>query len=284
MPVGPQIVILTHALQGLGGHAMLERLWREHWQPAGLSVQVQQGLAKPPPADLALLHVDLTVTPPEYLALADRYPRCLNRAVTDISKRRISQRRVLPDDDYRGPVIVKTGRNFAGRPERALALAAGGLTRLRELLARRLPPAWSGRLRDDRYLLLPDRRAVPDWVWRRPELLVERLAVERQGETFLLHQWYFLGRCDCIATLVGAEPLVTYEKRIALLPPHFDVPPALRRRRAELGFDFGKFDYVIEQGEPVLLDANRTPAIDEIGGERARLLAPGIHDFLPGRV
>ena len=161
MPGGRQIVILTHARQGLGGHAMLERLWREHWQPAGLSVQVQQGLAKPPPADLALLHVDLTVTPPEYLTLADRYPRCLNRAVTDISKRRISQRRV---------------------------------------------------------------------------------------------------------------------------PPNFDVPPALRRRRAELGFDFGKFDYVVQDGEPVLLDANRTPAIDEIGGERARLLAPGIHDFLPGRV
>ena len=34
---------------------------------------------------------------------------------------------------------------------------------------------------------------------------------------------------------------------------------ALRAERERLGFDYGKFDYVIHRGTPVLLDANRTP-------------------------
>jgi hypothetical protein len=38
------------------------------------------------------------------------------------------------------------------------------------------------------------------------------------------------------------------------------VPEALRAERARLGFDYGKFDFVVVDGEAVLLDANRTPS------------------------
>ena len=37
------------------------------------------------------------------------------------------------------------------------------------------------------------------------------------------------------------------------------IPEVLRARRSELGFDYGKFDYVLQAGQPVLLDANSTP-------------------------
>ena len=40
-----------------------------------------------------------------------------------------------------------------------------------------------------------------------------------------------------------------------------EVPPELRAERERLGFDFGKFDFVMHDGEPILLDANRTPGI-----------------------
>ncbi len=276
-----QLVILTHQRQGLAGDAMVRRLWEEHWRPAGLRVAVQQGLRKAPPGDLALLHVDLTQIPPEYLALADSYPRCLNRAVTDISKRRISRRLVRAEDPYDGPVIVKTDRNYAGLPERRLALAEGGWTaRLAEALRRHLPAAWSRRLPGDCYQVLPRKSLVPAWVWRQPALLVERLALERRGEHYAMHQWYFCGARDCVATVIGAEPMINFEHRVALLPPSFEVPDSLRQMRRALGFDLGKFDYVMEDGEAVLLDVNRTPAIAETDGERTRLLAPGIQELL----
>ena len=36
---------------------------------------------------------------------------------------------------------------------------------------------------------------------------------------------------------------------------------ALRAWRARLGFDYGKFDFVVRDGEPVLFDVNRTPTM-----------------------
>jgi hypothetical protein len=148
----PRLAILTHLRQGLQQNCMVGRLMRTVWQPAGIEVVLQQGLRNPPEADLALLHVDLTAIPSDYLALAARYPRCLNLAVRDISKRHISRNLVGPDDGCDGPVIVKTDRNYGGRPEHALWLAEGGRERrARDWLCRRLPSAWTGRLRDDAY-------------------------------------------------------------------------------------------------------------------------------------
>jgi hypothetical protein len=37
------------------------------------------------------------------------------------------------------------------------------------------------------------------------------------------------------------------------------VPDELRAMRRALGFDYGKFDFVVNEGKAVLLDANRTP-------------------------
>ena len=63
-----------------------------------------------------------------------------------------------------------------------------------------------------------------------------------------------------------------------------EVPPKLRAERERLGFDFGKFDFVMHDGEPVLLDANRTPgtaaAIREMMKKGARNLAEGMHELL----
>ena len=40
-----------------------------------------------------------------------------------------------------------------------------------------------------------------------------------------------------------------------------EVPDSLRETRRALGFDFGKFDYVMVDGQAILLDANKTPTI-----------------------
>jgi len=282
------VAILTHQQQGLPPKSHLGYILRESWMPQGRQVVVHQGLKPPPPADIGFLHVDLTRTPDAYLRMADGYARCVNRGCTDIAKRRVSRNLVGPDDTYDGPVLVKTDLNHGGLPERRLAQALGGRwERLREHARRLLPPAWSGRLAQDRYLLLERRAQVPDWVWRTSGLVVERFFAERRGELFAMHMWYFLGDRDAVATSLASSPLVKGENTVQRLPPHEDVPPALRERRRELGFDYGKFDYIMVDGEPKLLDANRTPhasrdGLSERGREICRRLAPGIDRFLGG--
>jgi hypothetical protein len=262
---------------------MVSRLMRTVWQPAGIEVVVQQGLRDPPEADLALLHIDLTVIPSDYLALAARYPRCLNLAVRDISKRHISRNLVTADDGYDGPVIVKTDRNYGGRPERALWLAEGGRgRRAREWLYRRLPSAWTGRLRDDAYRVFDRKCEVPAWVWRSPGLVVERLLTDRHGDRALMFQWYFFGTADCVVPVYGPGQFVDFQRQdtIDRQKPHREVPEELRQRRRELGFDFGKLDFVLCDGKAVLLDANRTPALDEPELGRTAMLAEGLRSFL----
>ncbi|HKY93743.1 MAG TPA: hypothetical protein VJL84_00500, partial [Kiloniellales bacterium] len=169
------VAILTHQQQGLPPKSHLGYILRDSWTPQGRKVAVHQGLKPPPAADIGFLHIDLTRTPQDYVALAGAYERVVNRGCTDISKRRVSRNLLGPGDAYDGPVLVKTDRNHGGVPERRLALALGGRReRLREHARRLLPPSWSGRLPQDRYLLLERRSQVPDWVWRTPGLVVER--------------------------------------------------------------------------------------------------------------
>lgn len=281
-----RIAILTHQQQGLAPLSHLGYILRESWIPQGRVAVVQQGLKAPPEAEIAFLHVDLTQTPEPYRRLAGRYARCVNRDATDNSKRRVSRSLLGPEDAYDGPVLVKTDLNHAGVPERHLTQAcAGRWQRLAERVRRSLPPAWTGCLRDDRYLLFERRSEVPDWVWRAPGLVVERFFVERREAFYAMHMWYFLGDRDQVATSLATEPLVKGENTVQRLPPHEDVPPALRERRRELGFDYGKFDFVMVEGEPILLDANRTPhasrgGLSERGRAICRHLAPGIDWFL----
>jgi hypothetical protein len=64
-----------------------------------------------------------------------------------------------------------------------------------------------------------------------------------------------------------------------------EVPNKLRLERQRLGFDFGKFDYVLENGVAQLLDANATPTI--YGGHEPSPnllnLADTLSDMFPGR-
>ena len=63
-----------------------------------------------------------------------------------------------------------------------------------------------------------------------------------------------------------------------------EVPEELRQIRRDLKFDFGKFDYTMVDGRPVLFDANRTPTIGDFPKERylplAQTLARGIGAFV----
>lgn len=281
------IAILTHADIGYDSGTTLARIAAEHWAPTGHRILPHIGLGTPPPADVAILHIGYSVTPGPYLELAARYPRTVNAGVATTLKRHVCTDLVGADDAYDGPVIVKTDLNHAGKAEtRQRWRNAGALGRLWLRLERQLPPRWFGRLKGNKYPVLERKNDVPDWVWRSPHLVVQPLHTERRGEFYAMHQWYFFGDRDCVSTFLGRRPVVKLANVAQRLPLHCEVPEALRRRRAELKFGYGKFDYVIENGEPVLFDANSTPHEGQDFPTPPRVkaicaaLAEGLHSYI----
>jgi hypothetical protein len=253
------------------------------WREQGRTVHVVRGPRAFVPADVAILHVDLTVVPEPYLALAARYPICVNGSVADIGKRRVSGQLVARGDGYGGPVIVKTDRNCGGFPEARLAARRGPLARLEWTVANRLPARFSGRLRSARYPVFSSPDQVPAWAWRDERFVVERFRPERRGDRFALRRWTFLGDRE-FHTLTLSRQSIVKGGTIAGRETLGAVPEVLVAARRRLGFEYGKFDYGIADGEVVLYDVNRTPSDARLGPgealERGRLIADGIDAVL----
>jgi hypothetical protein len=98
---------------------------------------------------------------------------------------------------------------------------------------------------------------------------------------YCLRQWLFFGDREVGSIAYSRHPVVK-ANRIIKRERISEFPDELRRRREALGFDYGKFDYVIADGEVVLYDANRTP-VDRAGratSDLVRHLATGIGVFL----
>lgn len=200
-------------------------------------------------ADAAILHPDITETPDDLVALADRYPVCLNRRVTTIAKRTVSQNLVRPGDGWNGPVIVKNDFNCNGIAERRLNRAARRDGR---------PPPFADMPPPVRYAVHASAAAVPASVWARKRLVVERFLPERMGEDHVLRIWSFLGGYERCSWYRAPDAVVKGATIVAWGPA--EVPAEIRRERARLGFDYGKFDFAIGPAGPVLFDVNRTPA------------------------
>lgn len=264
-------------------------LLAEEWRRRGIPVDVTDSLEKPMGPDVLVFpHFDLTVIPRR---IADRLNRCarvINRNVKDISKRVVSRQLVASPDDYDGPVIVKTNLNFGGWPEMRLIAFAGG-ENLRRMEAVRTQQPWtvSGMIRCEDYPIYDNPRRVPPPVWKNAALVVEKFLPEREGSLFALRQYVFLGPQEISTRSVSEDPRV--KARGAIRREVLDsTPDAVRAFREELGFDYGKFDYVMHDGEPIVFDVNRTFSYDpnsKAGSATPMImqLADGIEPLL-GRV
>jgi len=249
------------------------------WKERGLEVSYMYGTGDRPEADLVIPHIDLTFTPSEYIEYLTHYPNVVNRNVTDISKRNISQYLLREGEDYTGPVIVKTNENYGGIPERRnrgntypfparfVYMAAGRIGDvMRQNLARKRI------LR--KYLLYGDLADVPPQVFRNPALVVERFLPEYIGNRYFTNHYVFLGDHGRIGRASSDEPFVKRENSVLVsdepimkkdgsVPENVDpaIMDKLFEMRRRLGFDYGKFDYTIHNGEVIILDVNWTPCI-----------------------
>ena len=252
----------------------------EFWSQDGHRVHYLFGTRKFVPADLLLVHVDLSVAPDEYLEFASRYPIALNSDVKDIRKSQISTNLVKQDDVYSGKVIVKTDLNFGGSPEQILRRHRSPWRRLASRFVR--DHAIGGSLQTHSKYRIYDRLTdVSPAVFERDDLVVEKFLPEQEGNFFFVRNYEFLGDSATCTRLASRDPIVKDQTIVWIeeIEPH----PEIVQARKRLNFDYGKFDYVIYDGQPVLLDANKTTGADRIRtpelNARRRRRANGIYSY-----
>jgi len=269
------IVIVTHTYDNFAKRRFLLGTLARHWIDAGHVVNVAAGLENWPDADIAMMHIDLSVVPDAYTQACKRYPLVVNAAATDIRKTRVSRDLVRPDDGWTGPVIIKTDLNYGGIPE---YLAAEQFRREGKTSDLAPGPVVST---DRPYPILGSPREVPDAIWNNPGVVVERFQPEQDAQGFALRVWVFFGERERCTRYCGPEPIMKGPNIIGREP--VPVPEMLRAERERLGFDYGKFDFVVRDDRTILFDANRTPgappASPEIDASNADL-AGGIDAML----
>lgn len=253
----------------------------DRWRSAGVEIALLDDPGQRIDADGAILHVDATRRGPAYDALLGHYPLVINGRVRDISKRRISGQLVTRASAFGGPVIVKTDNNCFDQPDSRVRRAGSLMTRVHARLADRLRPLRTRIRRSGSYPVYASVRDVPRTVWRDRDLVVEQFLPERQGDLYCLRTWVFFGARERVSLSVSADPVV---KRANTIRSEFiaGVPDAIREARRRLGFDYGKFDFVLHRGNPVLLDTNSTPGCSGRASPRldaiADELAAGLFD------
>jgi hypothetical protein len=260
-------------------------LLAEHWREDGHEVVFLYGTGRSVAADLVLVHVDLSVVPDSYLAFANRYPVVLNGRIRDIRKSGFAADLVVQDGDgYEGPVIVKSELNYGGLPERR-RIAGGRLTRAWQGLLTRAgvpwPPPWMHG--PATYRVFDRYGDIPAALLGNPGHVVQKFLPERDGDTYCVRNFSFLGERTSCVLLRGRHPIVggASAKVAGRVEPHPDIVAA----RERLGFDYGKFDYVVHEGRAVLLDTNKTVGCSPrlVGDEDLRTLrrfrAEGLYAF-----
>jgi|GEM_PF-5502585 len=263
----------------------------------GIEVHHLRGTKEFVPADLAILHVDLSVVPQAYASFAARYPKVLNGTVLDIRKRSFSKLFLQSPEDHHGPVIVKSNLNAGGWPERIHRPPGEPqlVSFVMRVLARacgRLPFSSPGAriFEPSQYEVYPSANLVPSRIYQDSRLIVEKFVPERRGRRYCHRRYYFLGDTEVNQVWLGSHPICANDEdgsdEDAQEVP---IPQELRDFRRRMEIDFGKIDYVLgRKGEPIVFDVNKTPfGFCQKPADRPWLhklcgdLQGGIHAFLP---
>jgi hypothetical protein len=265
-----KILVLTHAFDSYRDRSFLVQVLCEHWEAAGHEVVVHEGPVGAPRADLGILHVDATVVERAYVDAMSGCTVVVNGATLDIGKRTYSENLVTAFDPWAGPVIVKTNANAGGIPEW-----------LHESVARDRGTPLPGPPRKrmvGRYPVFQRFADVPIELRLDPEIVVEKFLPELDPRGYASRHYLFLGDRERCTRMVGRHPVV--KGGDAFERTHVEVPDEIRAWRRKLGFDYGKLDFVIHEGKPVLIDANRTPTFPR--GEMAAAIRQGLEDLARG--
>ena len=228
-------------------------IFAEIWERQGHQVIALFGIDRFIPADVCIVHVDLTVVPDNYLEFAHRYPFVVNGHVKDISKNTFSNHLLNDGDIYAGKVIVKSNQNSAGWPEFAAShnILLQAWVRLVENLGLTRSRYYSG----SKYQIYENLDQVPERVFDNPYFVVEKFLPEKIAGVYYVNMYLFFGDCHECFRLGSPKPVVKGKSIISReqIKPH----PEIIKLRKQFNLDFGKLDYCMNQGKPVLLDVNK---------------------------
>ena len=271
-------------------------LLQKEWESRGIEIKLLRGTGRIVEADILFPQIDLSVIPDSYLRFFENYPTVINRNITDIRKSTFSPIRVEPGDEWKGPVIVKSNLNYGGYPEVRLGSVFGrvGLlaSKMKASIQRlggrgkdvsRIASRFAGPINPHEYPVFERADEVPEELFRHPGLIIERFLQESSGQGYMLRSYNFLGNRGFTRRRVSSHPIVkASNSQFIDAPP---LPHGLVEFRNQLGFDYGKIDYLVHDGEPVPLDINTTPTIVQSSDQGSLLqdlrdLAAGIEDFV----
>jgi hypothetical protein len=131
-----------------------------------------------------------------------------------------------------------------------------------------------------------DRLAdVPGSMFERSDRVVERFLPDFQNGLYHMQIYQLLGDGERCARLGSLDPVfkATDCGLVQTVEPH----PAARAWREELGIDYEKIDYIVRDGEAILLEANKTTGTATYGEPaeleaQRRKQAAGIHSYFAG--
>ena len=284
-PAAKRIAVLFHDRDRATETYIVDHLVR-CWREDGHEVVYLFGTKTYVPADLVLVHVNLSIVPEEYVAFASRYPIVLNGEVRDIRKSVISANLVARSDSWTGPVIVKSDLNFGGAPERALTPRAPDEgSRLRRA-ARRVAERLAGRGEVDdwtKYRVFDSVADVPPSLFQRRDVVVERFLPECEGGLFHLRVYQALGDRWTCTRLACPEPV--FKAWMSVRAEAIEPSPEVETWRKRFRLDYGKLDYVVHDGRPVLIDVNKTTGASASMADAPlqtmrRRLAEGLYSYL----
>lgn len=290
-----KIIIIQHEndFEGAQKNYFIE-IVADYWLRSGHEVVFINGLHSNVSADVALLHVNLSVVPEEYIQYSRQFPIVLNQKVTDIRKRAISQNLLERNTGYGGPVLVKTDLNCAGLPEYRLlqwslphwksfrghcnSLYRNGRKLLIKLrMLENLPDSSMKKSRyRESFRILNNRECVPSHIWSDTDWVIEKYLPETEESLFVIRNAYFLGHKMIGFKHLDSDPVVKEGEQKGEV---IEINRAVIHYRSQIGLDYGKIDYVEYNGEPVILDVTKTMG-GAFGRETAEILAPGLNDYL----
>lgn len=244
------------------------RIWplAENWRRQGIDVRIVRGPRPCSDADVLVPHLDCSYIPDPYWEVIQHHPRTVNGCIRDIRKTAISANLLHQGDEWDGPVIVKTNNNSGGYMD----LRFGGDTPPSlwdEILKRAawhpwIAPRSLGWTRTlTKYPILGHPSEVPKGAWRNPHLVVEKFFLPDRDERgdHVLYLLIVMGDRMIGRSLHSADP---YVKSATSRLESSGVPPReIVAHQQKVGLDYGKIDYIMHHGEPILLDINRTPTV-----------------------
>ncbi|HKK15500.1 MAG TPA: hypothetical protein VJ981_02260 [Gammaproteobacteria bacterium] len=242
-----------------------------YWLQKGIDVKILKGIKRDVDADIILNHIDTTVTPDKYIDFMKKYKYRINSNVRNISKKLYSNNMLTQGDAYKGKVFLKTDANCGGEIDYFIRqVEKHGKPAINRTRQRN----WSSKLfmNSYNYRLYENIDAVPEDAWKNDKLIVEKFLPEIvENNNYQVRYWYFFGNKEFNIGVQSDKPVV---KGPNITKRYFidHIPDELRDYRSRFGFDYGRFDYSIVDGEVNLFDMNRTPTIgksmQELLGER----------------